>query len=164
MLALAAVCTTAVLLADRRALAHARAVSGVDLVAHDPTTATEPDAEARSVDLGLGAEVLAKVARGAAAYRDRARTVALVRGTPDRAFEALAWAIARSKIALGAMALIGVAHAVAMTPDAGRRYLVTLCGPHERTACLAAAAAIEPFDPAAAAGLRRRWSGWPFVD
>src|SRR6185503_18669841 len=51
----------------------------------------EPSAEAREddpepeVDFGLGAEVLARMARGAAAYRDRDRATALLLGSSAEA-------------------------------------------------------------------------------
>jgi hypothetical protein len=162
MFVLAVGCTAYVLLADRRALARARAAASIDLVAHDANDMAAADAGTDRVDLGLGAETLARVARGAAAYRDRARTVALVRGTPDVAFAALMRAIGRSKLSLAVMALVGVAHLVATTPDAHARYHAALCSRQDHMACLMAAAEIESSDPVYAAELRTRARGWPY--
>src|SRR5262249_31763559 len=92
--------TLAILRADRGALWSAGAIIAAGLTARDPDLGESSDAPRARLDLGLGDDLQAVTARGAAAYRQRERTLALVRGSPDAALAALGRAVRRGTIAL----------------------------------------------------------------
>ncbi len=108
--ALASACgavVLAVLLADVRSR---RAVRGV-LADLSPAAAFSD--EAAVIDLGLGDDVGARVARGVSAYRDRDRTLALVRGDPFEVRSATDRAIRRGHASAALVSFVLGAHALA---------------------------------------------------
>jgi hypothetical protein len=106
-LAVLAVC----LRADWAALARVRAVTaGADVEERDAGSAS-PDLP--HVDLGLGDDVRALVARGSATYRRSERALALVVGSPAEAALALRRAIRRDALGLALTAVVVGVHAVA---------------------------------------------------
>jgi hypothetical protein len=154
MLVAAALCILGILLADARALRRARLVVAQGLAVHEAQEAEPGVADAPRFDLGLGNEILARVTRGAAAYRHREQTLALVKGTPKLALDALGRAVRRGKFGLALVAAAGALHAYANSERALTSYMAARCSPRDRLACAVAAAHVE--DPAAAELLRRR--------
>lgn len=106
----------ATLAADVVAIAAiARAASGPDLEERDPEGEREGERVPR-IDLGLGDDVRARLARGASAYRTRERALALLLGSPAQARAALRRAIARGAAgALLVAAVLGLQAAAAST-------------------------------------------------
>jgi hypothetical protein len=155
MLALATLATFAILLADMRAASRARSVVALGLSAHEREAEPAQEELAR-FDLGVGNDVLSHVERGRAAYRQRTKTVALVKGTPEVALGALRRAVARGKIALAVTGGVGAVHAYAATEPALTTYQSLLCSPSHSLACTLAADRLEQRDPNAARMLRRR--------
>ncbi len=108
-----------VLLVDERARREARAVLAAGLSVHERDGKDEADAHVPEVDLGLGEQVLAHSTPGGAPYRDRERTLSLVRGSPEAARAALARAVRLGLLAVGATAIV---HALAAA--SGSRFVV----------------------------------------
>jgi hypothetical protein len=98
----------AVLLWDGRANGSARATLA-DLAA-PPAFADEA---AQTIDLGLGENVGARVARGVSAYRDRDRTLALVRGDPFEVRQAITRALVRGRASFAVISAVLGVHALA---------------------------------------------------
>jgi hypothetical protein len=111
-----------VLRADERARREARAVLAAGLSVHERDWKDEADAHLPEVDLGLGEQVLAHSAPGGAPYRDRGRTLSLVRGSPEAARAALARAVWRSRLGLLAVGATAIVHALAAA--SGSRFVV----------------------------------------
>ncbi len=110
--------------ADLRALRRARDEIAAGLAAQDPTVVEhQPDTMAR-LDLGLGDDLLARFARGAAAYRQQERTVALVRGSPALAVQALQRAVRRGTLALVTIGIVSAVHAAAAMAPARLAYKI----------------------------------------
>ena len=151
-----------ILRADRGAIAEARGVIGAGLSARDSTDTADVDPDAVRLDLGLGDALSERVALGAAAYRHRARTVALVQGSAESALAALDRATRRGVIALAGVVAIGAAHIAAATTTTARvMYEGVLCSAGHRTACTIAAELVEPRDPRLARTYRARAvRGW----
>lgn len=109
--AIASVCAAVVvasLVWDERASRNVRATLA-DLSAASPCSDEAPDV----IDLGLGDELGARVARSASAYRHRDRTLALVRGDAAEVRRAMSRALVRGRASIALVsAVIGV-HAVA---------------------------------------------------
>lgn len=98
----------AVLLWDQRANRSARAT-----LADLTTPSTFADEAPQTIDLGLGDDVGARIAHGASAYRDRDRTLALVRGDPFEVRQAMTRAVLRGRASIALiLAVLGV-HALA---------------------------------------------------
>lgn len=99
------------------------------------------------LDLGLGDELHAQVAPGAATYRAQAQDLALILGSPDEARRALRRAVVRGCALLGFTLLVAAAHAAAFTWRAEVAFGRALC---ERklvfVGCQQAAAALERGD------------------
>jgi hypothetical protein len=111
MLGGAGLLIAAFLQADRAALARVReaaAAPGFEQRHADDGALALP-----RLDLGLGDEVRAELARGATAYRSRARPVALLLGSPDEASAALRRSIARGLVGLGVVGTALAAHGAA---------------------------------------------------
>jgi MFS family permease len=130
--------TLVILRADRRALAEARAAIGAGLSADEPDAGDAEDPGVARVDLGLGDALSAQVARGAAAYRHRARTLSMVKGNPDRALAALDRAVRRGVVSLGVLAAMIAMHAAAETKVVLRGYAVERCSLWNERACTVA--------------------------
>ena len=100
----------------------------------------EPDASGMAqLDLGLGDELLARTSRGAAAYRDRARTVALVWGSPALALIALRRAVRRSTVGLVVLGTVLAAHVVVAAVPQVVFYELWCSSTRDRAACTMAA-------------------------
>jgi hypothetical protein len=109
--ALASACggvVLAVLLFDGRASGRARQTLA-DLAAPTPFSDEAPQV----IDLGLGEDVGARVAHGVSAYRDRDRTLALVRGDASEVRTAMKRAIARGRASLLLVSMVLGVHAIA---------------------------------------------------
>jgi hypothetical protein len=152
----AALVTLWVLRADRRAIAEAREVIGAGLSARDSTDTAHVDPEATRLDLGLGEGLLERVAHGSAAYRDRARTVALVQGSPESAIASLERATKRGMLAIAGLSAIGVVHLAATTTLARLVYEDTRCGAGHRESCAIAGELVAPIHPELAIQYRAR--------
>jgi hypothetical protein len=104
--------TIALLVADARALARINdATRGMVPSSDDADTITASTGVPK-VDLGLGDDIFAKLARHAAAYRSRDRAVALVVGCPYQAAAALRRSIRRNIASLVVCACVVAAHAL----------------------------------------------------
>lgn len=166
ILALAAVIaacavTLGVLRADRRAIAAAQDAVQPGMRVRDPETQGELDPGVDRLDLGLGDMLIERVARGAAAYRDRARTLALVQGDPQHAMRALRRAARRGTISLAALLAIVVAHAAATASLVRLNYDDARCTNGDRHACAVAANLIGDRTSPRAVVLRwRAYEGW----
>jgi hypothetical protein len=145
-----------ILIADVRALRRARLVVAQGLSVHEPQEAEAGAADAPRFDLGLGNEILAKVTRGAAAYRHREQTVALVKGTPKLALEALSRAVRRGMFGLALVLAAGAMHAYANSPAVLTSFLRMRCSPRNSAACERAADRVQESDPDEAHRLRQR--------
>ena len=82
--------------------------------AHDLASAVPSFAdEAPTIDLGLGDDVAARVARGRTAYRDRDRAIALVRGDLSEVRQALTRAVGRTRVSTALVSAVLSAHTIA---------------------------------------------------
>ena len=100
----------AVLKADRHASKQAEAA--IAAVAPDQG-ANADDGVTPRIDLGLGDEVGACVARAASPYRGRDATVALVMGTPELVRAAMRRCVSRGRISLAVLGAVMCAHLAA---------------------------------------------------
>jgi hypothetical protein len=160
MLGAAALSTLGILVADRRALARARDAVARGLAVHDPEEAAAGAVEPARVDLGIGDELLSRVERGAAGYRQRARTVALVKGSPDRALSALRRSVRRGFIALFSIGAVAAIHACACSGMAFTAYGFLICGPYYAGACEITADRLADSNSVQARMLRARARAW----
>jgi hypothetical protein len=136
-LAAALAVTQGILVADRRALAHAQEEIEAMPSEHGPDE--DPgDERLPRLDLGIGDELRARV--GGAAYRETQRTLALVKGTPGLSLGALQRAVLRGKVGLALIGAVAAGHAAAMTNPALAAYYAQRCGLYRPAACDAAAA------------------------
>jgi hypothetical protein len=150
--------TIGILRSDQKVLAEAEVVIKAGLSAWEPAGVGREDGdEVARLDLGLGEDMQARIARGAAAYRDRERTVALVRGAPEAALHALRRAVRRSEIGLVVTGAVLAAHAAAQTTPALVAYEDLRCSYWNGAACSIAADLTR--DPVRATGLRQRGRG-----
>jgi hypothetical protein len=133
--------TLGIRVADARVLSQARAEIDAGLTARAIADAEPTEEGVARLDLGLGEGILARVARGAAAYRQRERTVALVRGSPVLALHALQRSVRRGTVGLVVIGAVGVAHAAAALTPAKLGYDLR-CRLGDGWACLIAAAII----------------------
>ncbi len=132
---LTGVVTLAVRRRDASALQRAKGEIDAGLLARGDDRA-EPDEDAvPSLDLGLGDEVLGRIARGAAAYRDRARTVALVRGSPEVALHELRRAVWRGTVGLIVLATVVSLHVAAAVVPPVVFYELKCSSTMNRNAC-----------------------------
>jgi hypothetical protein len=99
------------------------------------------------------------VARGAAAYRQKARTLALVRGSPDQALAALRRAVRRGVLGLAVVAAIGAAHLAAQSLPARALYHQERCRRGYLSACKLASEIVRDADPEWSRALARRARG-----
>jgi hypothetical protein len=98
----------AVLLWDGRASGRARETLA-DLAAPSPFAHEAPE----TIDLGLGDGVGARIALGTSAYRDRDRTLALVRGDPLEVRRAMTRALVRGRVSIALISVVLAGHAIA---------------------------------------------------
>ena len=135
MLGAAALVIAGILVADGLGLRRARRELAPGLVARDPTSLASTDVEAPRLDLGLGDDLAARIARTAAAYRGRDRTLALVQGDPEQAISAFRRALARGGACLSIVALAAGAHALAREDTALLMYDERRCEGFEFPSC-----------------------------
>jgi hypothetical protein len=132
----------------RAAIAVRRAARSAEQMELRDADAEEAEGAIPAVDLGLGDEVRAQMARSAAAYRGRDRAAALLVGSLDEARAAVRQAIGR-KLAAAVVAL-GVlgGHAFATRPRANIAFHEILCDRGSAVNCgIAAAKLREQGDP-----------------
>jgi hypothetical protein len=129
------------------ALAKDRSLEPIDDVARAEEGASAP------IDLGLGAEVRTRAARGAA-YRTSPRVEAVVKGSIPEATRALRRALARDVGVIAIAAIAAGAHLNARSERAWRAYVARLCDFADAEACLVHARILE------AQGGPRMREGW----
>jgi MFS family permease len=100
--------------------------------ASDEPREDDPEPE---IDFGLGADVLARMARGAAAYRARDRATSLLLGSSAQALAALRDGVRRSAIGLGVVIFALAAHALAAGPEGLHAHLDYRCATRHREDC-----------------------------
>jgi hypothetical protein len=137
MLVVSAALVAGVLVYDAIDLRRAKQALAPGLEARDPTDtrASEADAAAARLDLGLGDDLAARVARTSAAYRGKDRTLALVKGDANQALSALRRALARGGLCLGVIALVAGAHVLARGDQALRMYSEARCEDFHFASC-----------------------------
>jgi hypothetical protein len=129
--------TVGLLVADLEALTRVRRLgreAGSMLLREASDEAREDDPEPE-VDFGLGGDVMARMARGAAAYRARDRATALVLGSSEQAIEALRLGLRRSAIGIGIVTFALAAHALAAGPEGLHAHLDVRCATHHLDDC-----------------------------
>lgn len=141
----------AILFVDLRALRGARGTLGPGLAPRDPAETQADDTGVPRVDLGLGDDVAARVARSNSAYRGRDRTLAVVQGSPEQAFEALRRAVSRGVAGLVVTGLVLGLHVVAASPMGRLAYDRDRCVHEDRAACRRVASADREQQPGKAA-------------
>jgi hypothetical protein len=135
--------TLALLIADgfaRRRVARAD-VAGMDL--RDPGADADHDDPAPDLDFGLGDEVLARVARGGAAYRTRERAAALILGSLDQARAAIRQAMTRGAVGLAITCAVLGCHALNVPREVLIRYHEDQCSRFWAPSCGTAGALLE---------------------
>jgi hypothetical protein len=153
VLVAAVAATLAIRAKDRRVAARAQAVLDADL--SEGTAGDEVNGAPPAMDMGLGDETLGQVVRGAAAYRQRERIAALVKGSPEKAVATLERAAFRGSVALTAIGIVSAFHVAAGTQPAMLLYQDARCGAANPEACDAAVRLVHR-DPRRVAALRRR--------
>lgn len=136
-----------ILLADALALRKARRALAAGLTQRDPDDLGEVDASVPRLDLGLGDESHARLARSASAYRGRDRALALVEGSPEQALSALRRALVRGALGLGVVAAVWATHQLADSHAAYQRFEEQLCHDGQVASCLTSAYFRQPSDP-----------------
>jgi hypothetical protein len=127
----------------RAARAVRRAAAGAGQMELRERGEEEAEGTVPAVDLGLGDEVRATMARSAAAYRGRDRAAALLVGSLDEARAALRQALAKKAVAaLVAAAALG-GHALATRPRGRIVYHEILCARGGAVDCGVAAAMLR---------------------
>lgn len=123
--AFAGASVAALFAADVRALVRlGRARASMEAMdPRDPGESALADDRVPRIDLGLGAEVRARLARGTSVYRYQDRVLSLIVGSADRARAALIRALGRGALAMGVIAAVLVAHGIA----AGPRGMLAYC-------------------------------------
>ncbi|EYF05968.1 hypothetical protein [Chondromyces apiculatus] len=127
-----------ILVADLVALRGVRRVMQTHLEPHEPRPG-ESGGEVPALDLGLGEETQAQLARGGSAYRSQPRAVALLVGSADQAREALRRAIARGAAGLVAGGLVLGTHAWAAVGGGSQTYAEARCAQDSASGCVHAA-------------------------
>jgi hypothetical protein len=107
--------TVALLVADLEALSRVRRLDRetTAMEVREPSAEPRDDDPEPEVDFGLGTDVLARVARGAAAYRARDRATALLLGSSEQALDELRRAVRRGAIGIAVVIVALAAHALA---------------------------------------------------
>lgn len=122
--------TVGLLVADLEALSRVRRLDreAGSMEVRDPSAEPRDDDPEPEVDFGLGADVLARMERGAAAYRARDRATALLLGSSVAAAGALSAGRRRSAIGIGIVLAALAAHALAAGPEGLHAHLDYRCG------------------------------------
>lgn len=156
MVQAAALLTLALLAADARALRQTRRALAPGLEPQNAAELGADDAALPRLDLGLGEELLARLSRGASAYRARDRMVALVQGHPGQAETALRRAVRRGVVSVVVIGAIHGAHLAADTQPALTLYQQRWCDGGALVACRHAAQLVQLRDPARAIAFYQR--------
>jgi len=125
------------LVADLESLSRVRRLDreAAAMEVREPTTEAREDDPEPEVDFGLGDDVLARMARGAAAHRARDRATALLLGSSAQALAALRGALVRSAVGLAVVAFALAAHAFAAGPEGLDAYQSYRCATGVRDEC-----------------------------
>jgi hypothetical protein len=134
---------TALLVADGIALRRVARVGVAGMELREAGADADRDDPAPELDFGLGEEVLAKMARGGAAYRTRERAVALVLGSLEQARAAIRQAMLRGAIGLTIIGAALVCHALNLPREAVIVYHEYQCSPSLAQSCRAAGSLLE---------------------
>lgn len=153
-----------ILAADARDRRRAERAMAPGLVPRDPESAAASDAGAPRLDLGLGDDLAARVARAAAAYRGRDRTLALVQGDAEQARAAFRRARIRGLFGLATVLLMGCAQVGAQGADAARIFDERRCDGFGYRSCHRLAEAEREENPERAMLLYDRACGSSSVD
>ena len=131
--------TVGLLVADLEALTRVRRLDreAGSMEVREPTTAARDDDPEPEVDFGLGADVLARMARGAAAYRARDRATALLLGSSEQALDALRRGVRRDAVGVAIVTVALAGHALAAGPEGLHEHLDFRCGSGHLDECRA---------------------------
>jgi hypothetical protein len=121
--------TVGLLVADLEALSRVRRLDreAGSMEVREPSAEPRDDDPEPEVDFGLGADVLARMERGAAAYRARDRATALLLGSSVAAAGALRAGLRRSAVGIGVVIVALAAHALAAGPEGLHAHLDVRC-------------------------------------
>lgn len=147
MLGAAALVITAVLGMDVAARRRAREALREGLVPQDAREVEAADTRIPRLDLGLGDDVGAQIARSSAAYRGRDRAVALVQGDPEQALSTLRRAVRRGALCLAVVGGVALAHVAARSEIARLELDERLCEGYDLAACGRLATSIRDRHP-----------------
>ena len=156
MLGAAGLTIAAVWILDVRARRRAERTIGEGLVPQEARDVEAADTRVPRVDLGLGEEIGAQVARAAAAYRGRDRAVALVLGDPEQAIGALRRASRRGAACLAVVGGAALVHLLAGTDIARIEFEERRCERYDFAACERLATSIRERHPERAMVLYER--------
>ncbi len=135
MLAVSAVGIAAILAADLLSLRRAKKTRAPDVVAKSASEVASSDTATPRLDLGLGDDIAARVARPQSAYRGRERAVALILGSPALSIRELTRAARRGALGLLAVAAVATLHVLANTGPAHLAFDKARCDAFDSRAC-----------------------------
>ena len=131
--------TVGLLVADLEALSRVRRLDreAGSMEVRDPSAEPRDDDPEPEVDFGLGADVLARMERGAAAYRARDRATALLLGSSEQARGALRRGVRRGAVGIVIVIAALAGHALAAGPEGLHEHLDYRCGTGHLDECRA---------------------------
>ena len=135
MLAVSALGIAAILAADLLSLRRAKKTRAPDVVAKSASEVASSDTATPRLDLGLGDDIAARVARPQSAYRGRERAVALILGSPALSIRELTRAARRGALGLLAVAAVATLHVLANTGPAHLAFDKARCDAFDSRAC-----------------------------
>ncbi len=147
MLAASALGIAGILVADLWSLRRAKRTRAPDVVAKSASEVASTDTATPRLDLGLGDDVAARVARPQSAYRGRERAVALILGSPDLSIHELRRAARRGALGLVAVAVVAGLHLLANTGPAHLAFDKARCDAFDSRACARVADRVRLLDP-----------------
>lgn len=153
MLAASALGIAGILAADLRSARRARQTLSPDVIAKEASEIASSDTATPRLDLGLGDDLAARVARPSSAYRGRDRAVALILGNPGLALSALRRAVRRGAVGLALVAVAAGLHVVADSGPARMAYDADRCEAFDSKACSRVADRVRLLAPEKAAEL-----------
>jgi hypothetical protein len=139
----AGVVALGLLIVDGIALRRVARVGVAGMELRGPGADEEEGDPAPDLDFGLGDEVMARMARGGAAYRTRERTVALVLGSVAQARAAIRQAIKRGAIGLAFIGAVLTCHALDVPRESFIAYHEGRCFELWAPSCRAAGSLLE---------------------
>ncbi|NUQ73714.1 MAG: hypothetical protein HUU21_09180 [Polyangiaceae bacterium] len=131
----AGVVTLGILAADALALMRAQRALAPGLSQEDPMLMDTVDGLVPCLDLGIGDDIHARVARSFAAYRARDRALSVVQGSPEPALAELRRAVVRGAAGFVFIGAVFGAHWVAAGPIGLDLYAETACEAGNPYAC-----------------------------